>query len=92
MVFSSSDTVVCRWNCVLLSRSRCLQWGKSLGNMLISVICDPVLGVFENTHLEFKEKYLGNKRIDSDANLLGDILVGFAGLWGTAYILKAAVA
>jgi hypothetical protein len=44
---------------------------------------------FENTHLDFKGRRLGNTEIDSDANLAGDVAVGFLGLWGTAFSLRA---
>jgi len=46
---------------------------------------------FENVNLGLKKHFFGVGIIDSDANLLSDILVGFSGLWGTAYILKASV-
>jgi hypothetical protein len=47
---------------------------------------------FENTNLDRKYRWFNEPEIDSDANMLGDIVIGFATLWGTAYILKAAVA
>lgn len=45
---------------------------------------------FENTNLELKEKWFNNGKIDSDPNLLGDLIIGFTFLWGTAYIFAAA--
>jgi hypothetical protein len=47
---------------------------------------------FENTHLKLKADWFGESRIDSDANLFGDIVVGFAAMWGLAYTLRATVA
>tara|TARA_B110000858_G_scaffold29801_1_gene32238 strand:+ start:1917 stop:2765 length:849 start_codon:yes stop_codon:yes gene_type:complete len=44
---------------------------------------------FENTHLDFKGRWVGNDKIDSDANLAADVAVGFLGLWGTAFLLRA---
>ena len=44
----------------------------------------------ENTALDFKRRIFGISRIDSDANLAGDIAVGFIGLWATAFLLRAA--
>jgi hypothetical protein len=45
---------------------------------------------FENTKLELKGKWFNNGKIDSDPNLLGDLIIGFTFLWGTAYIFAAA--
>jgi hypothetical protein len=43
---------------------------------------------FENTNLEFKDWLPFSKgKIDSDANLAGDLIIGFSALWGVAYIL-----
>lgn len=44
----------------------------------------------ENTRLDLKEWWFGQSKIDSVPNMFGDIVVGFACLWGTAFILKAA--
>ena len=43
---------------------------------------------FENTNLELKGEIFHVKgKIDSDANLAGDLIIGFSALWGVAYIL-----
>ena len=42
---------------------------------------------FENVDLDFKLKWFGVGTIDYDANLAGDLIIGFAFLWGLAYIL-----
>lgn len=50
---------------------------------------------FENTNLKLKGRLSCRKKdkegkkgkIDSDANLAGDLIIGFSALWGVAYIL-----
>ena len=46
---------------------------------------------FENTNLKLKKKLFGVEDIDSDANLLGDLIIGFSFLWGAGYIIESIV-
>lgn len=44
---------------------------------------------FENTNLKLKKWLFKVKDIDSDANLLGDLIIGFSFLWGAGYIIES---
>ena len=44
---------------------------------------------FENTNLKLKLWLFEVKDIDSDANLLGDLIIGFSFLWGAGYIIES---
>ena len=46
---------------------------------------------FENTNLELKQILFDVGDIDSDANLLGDLIIGFSFLWGVAYITDSII-